>query len=148
MRLGCHGVFHDLFRNTTFPRIQYCRQALEAIALIAVKCFKSESNSLGSFLCHKRHKMSCGDLLNKFDDLVKRFREEFNKIVERERANLKAEVEALNAEKQRMEAIDVSDDDIIHLNVEDRSFRRQELHCVRSRDLCLPQCLTEGGKIV
>ena len=83
--------------------------------------------------------MSCGDLLNKFDDLVKRFKAEFNEIVERKRANLKAEVEALNAEKQRMEAIDVM--------LEDRSFRRQEQHCVRSRDLCLPQCLTEGGKI-
>ena len=66
--------------------------------------------------------MSCGDLLNKFDDLVKRFKAEFNEIVERERANLKAEVEALNAEKQRMEAIEVSDDDIIHLNVGGQKF--------------------------
>ena len=66
--------------------------------------------------------MSCGDLLNKFDDLVKRFREEFNEIVEKERANLKAEVETLNAEKQRMEAIEVSDDDIIHLNVGGQKF--------------------------
>ena len=66
--------------------------------------------------------MSCCELLNKFDDLVKRFREEFNEIVERERANLKAEVEALNAEKQRMEAIEVSDDDIIHLNVGGQKF--------------------------
>ena len=66
--------------------------------------------------------MTSGDLLNKFDDLVKRFREEFNEIVERERANLKAEVEALNAEKQRMEAIEVSDDDIIHLNVGGQKF--------------------------
>ena len=52
--------------------------------------------------------MSCCELLNKFDDLVKRFKAEFNEIVERERTNLKAEVEALNAEKQRMEAIEVS----------------------------------------
>ena len=66
--------------------------------------------------------MSCGDLLNKFDDLVKRFKAEFNEIVERERANLKAEVEALNAEKQRMEAIEVSDNDIIHLNVGGQKF--------------------------
>ena len=66
--------------------------------------------------------MSCGDLLNKFDDLVKRFKAEFNEIIERERANLKAEVEALNAEKQRMEAIEVSDDDIIHLNVGGQKF--------------------------
>ena len=65
--------------------------------------------------------MSCSELLNKFDDLVKRFKAEFNEIVERERANLKAEVEALNAEKQRMEAIEVSDD-IIHLNVGGQKF--------------------------
>ena len=66
--------------------------------------------------------MSCGDLLNKFDDLVKRFRAEFNEIVEKERANLKAEVEALNAEKQRMQAVEVSDDDIVHLNVGGQKF--------------------------
>ena len=66
--------------------------------------------------------MSCGDLLNKFDDLVKRFRAEFNDIVEKERANLKAEVEALNAEKQRMQAVEVSDDDIVHLNVGGQKF--------------------------
>ena len=66
--------------------------------------------------------MSCCELLNKFDDLVKRFKAEFNEIVERERANLKAEVAALNAEKQRMEAIEVSDDDIIHLNVGGQKF--------------------------
>ena len=66
--------------------------------------------------------MSCCELLNKFDDLVKRFKAEFNEIVERERANLKAEVEALNAEKQRMEVIEVSDDDIIHLNVGGQKF--------------------------
>ena len=66
--------------------------------------------------------MSCGDLLNKFDDLVKRFRAEFNEIVEKERANLKAEVEALNAEKQRMQAVKVSDDDIVNLNVGGQKF--------------------------
>ena len=88
--------------------------------------------------------MSCGDLLDKFDDLVKRFRAEFNDIVENERANLKAEVEALNAEKQRMQAVEVSDDDIIHLNV----GGQQELPYVRSRDLSWPQCSTEDGKIV
>ena len=66
--------------------------------------------------------MSCCALLNKFDDLVKRFKAEFSEIVERERANLKAEVEALNAEKQRMEAVEVSDDDIIHLNVGGQKF--------------------------
>ena len=90
--------------------------------LIAVKCFKSKSHSLSKSLCRNRHKMGCGDLLNKFDDLVKRFKAEFNEIVERERANLKAEIEALNAEKQRMEAVEVSDDDIIHLNVGGQKF--------------------------
>ena len=87
-----------------------------------MKYFKSKILSVSSSVWRKRHKMSCGDLLNKFDYLVKRFRDEFNEIVEKERANLKAEVEALNAEKQRMEAIEVSDDDIIHLNVGGQKF--------------------------
>ena len=66
--------------------------------------------------------MSCGDLLNKFDDLVKRFKDEFNEIIEGERAKLKAEVEAFNEEKQKMKAFDVSDDDIIHLNIGGQKF--------------------------
>ena len=107
---------YDLSQNTVLS------PSLRSFALITVKCSKSKSHSLSKSLCHKRQKMSCGDLLNKFDDLVKRFREEFNEIVETERANLKAEVEALNAEKQRMEAIEVSDDDIIHLNVGGQKF--------------------------
>ena len=49
--------------------------------------------------------------------MVKRFREEFGEIVEGERAKMKAEIEAYQAEKQRMKAADVSDDDIIHLNI-------------------------------
>ena len=66
--------------------------------------------------------MNCGDLLNKFDDLVKRFKDEFNEIIEGERAKLKAEVEAFNEEKQKMKAFDVSDDDIIPLNVGGKKF--------------------------
>ena len=61
--------------------------------------------------------MSGEDLLTKFDDLVKRFRSEFNDIIEGERAKMKAELDAYNAEKQRMKAVVVSDNDIIHLNV-------------------------------
>ena len=61
--------------------------------------------------------MSGKDLLTKFDDLVKRFRNEFNDIIEGERAKMKAELDAYNAEKQRMKAVEVSDNDIIHLNV-------------------------------
>ena len=61
--------------------------------------------------------MSGEDLLTKFDDLVKRFRNEFNDIIEGERAKMKAELDAYNAEKQRMKAVEVSDSDIIHLNV-------------------------------
>ena len=38
--------------------------------------------------------MSGEDLLTKFDDLVKRFRNEFNDIVEGERAKMKAELDA------------------------------------------------------
>ena len=61
--------------------------------------------------------MSSEDLLAKFDDLVKRFRNEFNDIIEGERAKMKAELDAYNAEKQRMKAVEVSDNDIIELNV-------------------------------
>ena len=61
--------------------------------------------------------MSGEDLLTKFDDLVKRFRNEFNDIIEGERAKMKAELDAYNAEKQRMKAVEVSDNDIIELNV-------------------------------
>jgi hypothetical protein len=65
----------------------------------------------------ERYKMSGEDLLTKFDDLVKRFRSEFNDIIEGERAKMKAELDAYNAEKQRMKAVEVSDNDIIELNV-------------------------------
>jgi hypothetical protein len=65
----------------------------------------------------KRYNMSGDDLLTKFDDLVKRFRSEFNVIIEEERAKMKAELDAYNAEKQIMKAVVVSDNDIIHLNV-------------------------------
>ena len=61
--------------------------------------------------------MSGEDLLAKFDDLVKRFRNEFNDIIEGERAKMKAELDAYNAEKQKMKAVEVSDNDIIELNV-------------------------------
>jgi hypothetical protein len=61
--------------------------------------------------------MSSEDLLTKFDDLVKRFRSEFNDIIEGERAKMKAELDAYNAEEQRMKAVEVSDNDIIELNV-------------------------------
>ena len=66
--------------------------------------------------------MSCTDLLSKFDDLVKGFNEEFDEIVEGERAKMKAEIEAYQAEEQRMKAGDVSDDDIILLNVGGQKF--------------------------
>ena len=42
--------------------------------------------------------MSDEDLLTKFDALVKRFRSEFNVIIEGERAKMKAELDAYNAE--------------------------------------------------
>ena len=56
-------------------------------------------------------------LLEKFDDLAKRFKAEFEEIIEGERAKLKAEMEAFEAEKEMMKSLDVSDDDIIFLNV-------------------------------
>jgi hypothetical protein len=61
--------------------------------------------------------MSSEDLLAKFDEMVKRFKQEFNEIIEGERAKMRAEVEAYKAEKLRMKAVEVSDDDIINLNV-------------------------------
>ena len=61
--------------------------------------------------------MSSEDLLAKFDEMVKRFKQEFNEIIEGERAKMKAEVEAFKAERLRMKAVEVSDDDIINLNV-------------------------------
>ena len=66
--------------------------------------------------------MSCSDLLTKFDDLVKRFTQEFTEIIKGERVKLKAELDEYNAEKQKMKAIDVSDDDIISLNVGGQKF--------------------------
>ena len=61
--------------------------------------------------------MSSEDLLAKFDEMVKRFKQEFNEIIEGERVKMRAEVEAYKAEKLRMKVIEVSDDDIINLNV-------------------------------
>ena len=61
--------------------------------------------------------MNSGDLLAKFDELVKQFKQQFHEIVESERAKMKAEVEAYEAEKLKMNAVKVSDDDIINLNV-------------------------------
>jgi hypothetical protein len=80
-------------------------------------CWRHLSNSKSSSVLLKRYKMSGEDLLTKFDDLVKRFWNEFNDIIEGERAKMKAELDAYNAEKQRMKAVEVSDNDIIHLNV-------------------------------
>ena len=67
-------------------------------------------------------KMSCDDLLEKFDDLAKRFKTEFNEIIENERAKMKAEVEAYNAEKEQMQAVNISEDDIIHLSIGGQKF--------------------------
>ncbi len=61
--------------------------------------------------------MSSVDLMSKFDEIVKRFKKEFNQIVEEERAKMTQEIEAYKAEKLRMKAVEVSDDDIINLNV-------------------------------
>ena len=61
--------------------------------------------------------MSDQNLLQKFDELVENFKKKFDEIIEGERAIIKAEVEAYEAEKLRMKAIEVKDDDIINLNV-------------------------------
>ena len=61
--------------------------------------------------------MSNVDLMSKFDEIVKRFKKEFDQIVEEERAKMRQEIEAYKAEKLRMKVVVVSDDDIINLNV-------------------------------
>ena len=61
--------------------------------------------------------MSSVYLLSKFDQVVKRFKKEFDEIIEEERAKMRQEVEAYKAEKLRMKAVEVSDNDIINLNV-------------------------------
>ena len=61
-------------------------------------------------------------LVTRFDVLVNRFKREFNKIIEEDRKEMKAEVEAFNAEKQRMKEIEVNNDDIVQLNVGGQKF--------------------------
>ncbi|XP_028410831.1 uncharacterized protein LOC114533497 [Dendronephthya gigantea] len=66
--------------------------------------------------------MSSKDLLTKFNELMKRFKNEFDEIIEAERTMMRAEVEAFNEEKKRMQASAVRDDDILHLNVGGQKF--------------------------
>ena len=73
--------------------------------------------------------MSCSDLLAKFDDLVKRFTQEFTEIIKGERVKLKAELEEYNAEKQKLKAIDASADDIIPLSVGGQKFITRSTFC-------------------
>ena len=57
--------------------------------------------------------------MTRFDNLVNRFKQEFNKIIHEERKKIQAEVEVFNAYKQGLNA---SDDDIIQLNVGGQKF--------------------------
>ena len=72
--------------------------------------------------------MSSEDLLMKFDELVKRFKNEFDKIIEVERAKMKAVVEAFHEEKKRMQAIVVRDDDLVHLHVRGKKIYKQKIN--------------------
>ena len=67
--------------------------------------------------------MRSEDLLTKFEELVKRFKNEFDEIIEAERAKMKAEIEAFNEEKKRMQAILDRNDDIITLDVGGQKFK-------------------------
>ena len=58
-------------------------------------------------------------LVTRFDDLVNRFKLEYNKIIQEERKKIQAEVEVFNTYKQ---GLNVSDDDIIQLNVGGQKF--------------------------
>ena len=104
-----------------FSQNRLLLQGIRACLVLSLRTFKlccrHLSNSKSFSVLLKRDKMSSEDLLAKFDDLVKRFRNEFNDIIEGERAKMKAELDAYNAEKQRMKAVEVSDNDIIELNV-------------------------------
>ena len=64
-------------------------------------------------------KTSRDGLVTRFDDLVNRFKQEFNQIIQEERQTMKAELEAFNAYKQ---GLNVSNDDIIQLNVGGQKF--------------------------
>ena len=61
--------------------------------------------------------MSSENLLTKLDQLAQRYQQEFQELIEEERAKLKAEIAEYNAEKERMKALTVSDNDIIQLNI-------------------------------
>ncbi|XP_028409776.1 uncharacterized protein LOC114532464 [Dendronephthya gigantea] len=62
--------------------------------------------------------MSSDDLQTKYGDLVKRLiKEEFHDVIESRQAELRVEIEAYNAEKPRMSAVVIRDDDIIELHV-------------------------------
>ncbi len=61
--------------------------------------------------------MSSDALLAKFDQMVQRFKKEFNDIIDEERLKLKAELELYNAEKETIKAFAMNDNDIIHLDV-------------------------------
>ena len=64
-------------------------------------------------------KSSSDGLVTRFDDLFNRFKQEFNKIIQEERKKMQAEVEVFNTYKQ---GLNVSDDDIIQLNVGGQKF--------------------------
>ena len=64
-------------------------------------------------------KTSRDGFVTRFDDLVYRFKQEFNQIIQEERQKMKAELEAFNAYKQ---GLNVSNDDVIQLNVGGQKF--------------------------
>ena len=69
---------------------------------------------------YPKSKMEGENLVTKVDAVSKRFDElfvDFKEIVKDERTKMKAEVAAYNLEKERMKAVMVNDNDIIHLNV-------------------------------
>ena len=58
-------------------------------------------------------------LVTRFDDLVNRFKQEFHQIIREERQKMETEVEVFNTYKQ---GLNVSNDDIIQLNVGGQKF--------------------------
>ena len=58
-------------------------------------------------------------LVTRFDGLVNRFKQEFHQIIRKERQKMETEVEVFNTFKQ---GLNVSNDDIIQLNVGGQKF--------------------------
>jgi hypothetical protein len=79
--------------------------------------------------------MSGEDLLPKIDEIVAK---RFNEIIERGRIKIKSELDTYNAKKQRMKAVQVSDNDIIYLNIGGEKITTKRSTLCQVEDSFLP----------